>query len=166
MRHSWGDIQLEALSLSHVMVICTFAPGRSCQPSALASPPTSSYGSIHSRCENYPKLGSMYTKDQRNRHLWIIALLSVLTFALISVFNRGALNLAGEYVDHKGVNTAALRTLAFTIPLLGFILGTLVALIPHKEMTYRQKYLRASLLTIIVIDSLMLANTIFINLLA
>lgn len=103
----------------------------------------------------------MYTKDQRNSHLWIIALLSVLTFALISISNRGALNLAGEYVDHKGVNAAALKTLVFTIPLLGFILGALVALIPHKGMTYKEKYLRASLLTIILIDSLMLATTIF-----
>ncbi len=107
----------------------------------------------------------MYTKDQRNRHLWIIVLLSVLTFALVSILNRGALNLAGEYVDHKSVNTAALKTLAFTIPLLGFILGTLVALIPYKGLAYKDRYLRASLLTIILIDSVMLANTIFMNLL-
>ena len=107
----------------------------------------------------------MYTKEQRNKHIWIIAILSVVTFALISLLNRGAANLAGEYVDRQEVNIAALKTLIFTIPVVGFILGTLVALVPYKRITYKQKYLRMSLLTIIVIDSLMLANTIFQNLL-
>lgn len=107
----------------------------------------------------------MYTNEQRNRHLGIIALLSALTFALISVFNSGAVNLAGEYVDRKSVNMAALKSLIFTFPLLGFLLGALVALIPFKQQTYRAKYLRASLLTIIVLDSLALANAIIRNLL-
>lgn len=106
----------------------------------------------------------MYTKEQRNRHLWIIALLSVLTFAFVSLFNNGAINLAGEYVNQKEVNMATLKTLVFTIPLLGFIFGAIVALIPYKQLPYKGKYLRASLLTIIVFDSLMLVNTIVNNL--
>ncbi len=105
----------------------------------------------------------MYTKEQRNKHLWIIVILSVITFAITSIFNRGAVNLAGEYVDQKGVNTAALTTIIFTIPIVGFFLGTLVTLIPYKGLAYKQKYLRSSLLTIIVIDAIMLANTVLRN---
>ncbi|MEZ4945395.1 MAG: hypothetical protein R2804_07715, partial [Cyclobacteriaceae bacterium] len=97
--------------------------------------------------------------------LGVIVILSVLIFAITSIFNRGSLNLAGEYVDHRSVNFAVLKTLIVTIPILGFILGAIVALIPFKEMTYKKKYLRASLLTIIVLNSIMLANTIFRNLL-
>ena len=91
----------------------------------------------------------------------IIAVLSVLTFALTSILNRGAVNLAGEFVDRQSVNQAALTTLLFSIPILGFILGTLVSLIPYRGLTYQQKYLRSSLMTIIVIDTIFLANTIF-----
>jgi len=105
----------------------------------------------------------MYTKEKRNQHLWIIVVLSVLNFALISLFNSGSVNLTGEYIDQKGVNTAALKTLIFTVPITGFILGALVALIPFKGMTYKKKYLRASLLTIIVIDSVLLLNTVYQN---
>lgn len=75
----------------------------------------------------------MYTKEQRNKHIWIIVILSVTTFALISILNRGAENLAGEYIDRQEVNIAALKTLIFTIPVVGFFLGTLVALIPFKK---------------------------------
>ncbi len=77
----------------------------------------------------------MYTKEQRNKHIWIIVILSVITFALISILNRGAENLAGESVDRRGVNSATLKTLIFTIPVVGFFLGTLVALVPFKGMT-------------------------------
>ena len=105
----------------------------------------------------------MYTNEQRNKHFWIIAILSVIIFAITSIFNRGAVNLAGEYVDQKRVNSATLTTIVFIIPITGFFLGTLVTLIPYKGLTYKQKYLRSSLLTIIVIDAIMLANTVFRN---
>ena len=81
------------------------------------------------------------------------------------MFNSGSTNLAGEFVDRKSVNSAALSTIFLTVPVVGFILGSLVALIPYSGLTYGQKYLRASLLTIIVIDSILLFNTIIQNLL-
>jgi hypothetical protein len=93
----------------------------------------------------------------------ILAVLGVLIFALTSLLNRGATNLAGEYVDRQSVNLATLSTLLFSIPILGFILGTLVSLIPYRGLTYKQKYLRSSLMTIIVLDSILLANTIIRN---
>ena len=50
---------------------------------------------------------------------------------------------------------AAFYSNAIGYPLLGFLLGTMAALFPYKNLPYRKKYLRASLLTIVAIQALM-----------
>ncbi|MBM1107055.1 hypothetical protein JQC67_12960 [Aurantibacter crassamenti] len=48
--------------------------------------------------------------------------------------------------------------------ILGFILGTLVALFPFKGLPYKKKYLRASLLTILVLQIIFTIGLILIGL--
>lgn len=102
----------------------------------------------------------MYTARQRNRHLMTIAVLIVVTYVFSAFINQGSVNMAGEYVDKQTVNAAVLKTLLIAVPILSFILGALFAFIPYKKLSYKKKYLRASLLTIIVINSLMLLNVV------
>ncbi len=48
--------------------------------------------------------------------------------------------------------------------ILGFILGTLVALLPYKGLPYKKKYVRASLLTILTLQIIMTVGLILIGL--
>lgn len=48
--------------------------------------------------------------------------------------------------------------------IVGFILGTIVAIFPYKGLSYNKKYLRASLLTIFVLQTIMAVGLILIAL--
>lgn len=48
----------------------------------------------------------------------------------------------------------ALPALLISQPIIGFILGALVSLIPYKEFSYGKKYLRSSLLVIYILQIL------------
>jgi len=50
--------------------------------------------------------------------------------------------------------------------ILGFILGSIVALLPYKGLPYKKKYLRASLLTIMAIQYIMTVGLILIGLMS
>jgi len=103
----------------------------------------------------------MYTTQARNRHLVIIVGLAVLIYALTAFLNQGSVNMAGEYINPKQVNQAVLISLFISFPILGFVLGALGAFIPFKGLNYRQKYLRASLISIIIIYALLLIRLLF-----
>lgn len=98
----------------------------------------------------------MYSKEEREKHIWIIIILSAIIILLVSIFNTGGVNLAGSYVDPKEVIIATIKTLIISIPIFGFIIGSLIALFPYKGLEYKQKILRASILSIIVIDAFLL----------
>jgi hypothetical protein len=49
MRHSWGSLLIQSAIFVYRDGGVYVRSGRSCQPSALASPPKPSYGRIHSR---------------------------------------------------------------------------------------------------------------------
>lgn len=52
----------------------------------------------------------------------------------------------------------------FGFNIVGFILGTIVAVFPYKGLNYKKKYLRASLLTIFVLQTIMTVGLILIAL--
>jgi hypothetical protein len=87
-------------------------------------------------------------------------LMSVITFiivlVLINIFltsmtARDSTNLRGEIVEAHSyaMKKAILTTLIFSIQVIGSILGAITALIPYKGFSYKQKYLPASLISII-----------------
>lgn len=107
---------------------------------------------------------SKFSSKQRNRYLIIIGVLTLLIILISALFNQGATNLAGEYVQPTGVIWATIQTTIFTIPLLGFIIGSIIGLIPHKELAYKKRWIKSSLLVIIIIDSLFILSFIITNL--
>ncbi|MFC6997928.1 hypothetical protein [Rufibacter roseus] len=102
----------------------------------------------------------MYSAQERTRHIWIIIVLIVLNIGLVRIFGGDAKNLMGEHVDSNSgqMIRAILITMLISIPIIGFIIGGLVALIPYKGLKYKNKYLRASLLTIITINIIIFAT--------
>lgn len=50
------------------------------------------------------------------------------------------------------------------LSLIGFVIGSLIALFPYKKLSYRNKYLRASLLFILVIQGLEMLGLLLIAL--
>ncbi len=98
--------------------------------------------------------GDALRKAERKKILFFIAGFIAFNSIMFAVFIRGR---------SFGANLfSALNANLFGINLIGFLLGTIVALIPYKGLSYSQKYLRASLLTILVLQGLMAIGLIFI----
>ncbi len=86
-----------------------------------------------------------FPKRTRNIYFLIIAIVTVFYIGLyLYLFERGEYREAGASVPLFFMITG-LTWLVFA-PLLGFILGLVVAVLPYKNNPYRKKYLRASLL--------------------
>jgi hypothetical protein len=98
-----------------------------------------------------------FPKTTRKKYLMIIAGLSlfcIIAFPLITKTGGYDMN-RGWVVHNKAENFKnALSTFLFGIPIISFIFGLLVALFPYRQLSYRKKYLRASLLTWLSMDSL------------
>ncbi|OFY83035.1 MAG: hypothetical protein A3F72_18725 [Bacteroidetes bacterium RIFCSPLOWO2_12_FULL_35_15] len=61
-------------------------------------------------------------------------------------------NLQGQVVSSAGVKQALITTLIVTITAFGFILGLILSLFPYKELSYKKKYLGASLISILALQ--------------
>ncbi|MGE3801833.1 MAG: hypothetical protein AB7H80_12510 [Candidatus Kapaibacterium sp.] len=107
--------------------------------------------------------GIPFSEKKRNLFFIIIAALMATNIALTLLFPpvaHGARDLFGNVVGNEGLLKAMLQTTVMGAPMLGFIFGTLVAFLPYQNQKYSQKYLRASLLTIIVIELFLITNRI------
>ena len=85
-------------------------------------------------------------KQNKKYKLWIVGLIVANTLLYTLLIKGRPLSdtfLAAFYVNAIGYN------------ILGFLLGTMAALFPYKNQAYGKKYVRASLLTILVIQSVM-----------
>lgn len=83
-------------------------------------------------------------KTQNKKYFIRIILLSVLNIVLFSLIP----------FDNRTVYerfSVALPACFVSQPIIGFILGALVSLIPYRQFTYSKKYLRSSLLTIYIL---------------
>ena len=101
--------------------------------------------------------------DSRLRNKWIIYIgIPALSSTLLSwLFGTGqAVHATGEIASFQEVRTATLKTLFVNIPIIGFILGTIVSLFPYKGATYTQKYLRSSLLATLVLEAVVFIFTV------
>jgi len=84
-------------------------------------------------------------KAQNTKYLIRIILLStsnILLFSSIPFDNR-------TVYERFSV---ALPAFFITQPIIGFVLGALVSLIPYRQLTYSKKYLRSSLLAIYILS--------------
>ena len=96
-------------------------------------------------------------KSDRKKYLFRIAILIVINTILFGLLIKGARNTADNFLTALNANL-----IGFNI--LGFMFGTIVAVFPYKGLPYKNKYLRASLLTIITIQIIMTIGLILIGL--
>lgn len=91
---------------------------------------------------------------QKRKYLLVLAglmLLDILLFAFVT-------STQGDATDNLFI---ALKTLICSSIVLGFALGLITARIPYKHLNYSEKYSRASLLNIIIIQILLIIGQIF-----
>jgi hypothetical protein len=102
-----------------------------------------------------------FTNELRNKFIIYIGILMLVNIVLTtSVRMDPAQHLDGSTATEREIRSAALMTLTLTSVLIGSIVGLLVALFPFRGLRYGQKYLRASLLSILGIEALWLATTL------
>ncbi len=91
---------------------------------------------------------------ERKRYLIRILILIVINTILFVLFIKGR-----GFTDNL---LAVLNANFIGFNILGFILGTIVAAFPYKGLNYSKKYFRASLLSILTIQSIMTIGLILI----
>lgn len=106
----------------------------------------------------------------KTQTIWISAaiIIPIFTFALAYFFGneQGTQNLDGSQASRGEVLDSMARLLFLNLPLMGFFLGLLVALIPYKGASYKEKYFRSSILSILILEALFFLITLAGSLLA
>jgi len=70
---------------------------------------------------------------------------------MLDIKEGGATHLSGRSATSSEIRQATITTMIFGIPMIGFLIGFIVSLLPYKGRSYWKKYLRASLLSILSI---------------
>jgi hypothetical protein len=98
--------------------------------------------------------------EKRNQLLIYIAAAAALNIGLKIVTmpaNPTAFHLDGSIATPSEIKASVIKTMIIGIPILGFLLGTLVSLLPYRNLSYSKKYVGASLLSILLINLIFLA---------
>jgi len=93
---------------------------------------------------------------QKRRYVLLIAGLMIVNIVLYII-------LSAEQGDVTHKLAMGLKTVGIGSIVLGFGLGLITALIPYKNFHYSEKYFRASLLNILVIQIILIPVQIFFN---
>ena len=94
-------------------------------------------------------------KIQQKKYLILIAILIVInTIGFAFLVNDGRTISDRFWLALKG------NLIGFNM--IGFILGAVVAILPYKKLPYKKKYLRSSLLTILIFHVLMTIGLILL----
>ena len=96
-------------------------------------------------------------KEDRNKHLKIIIGLIILNTILFGVIVKNPKSMTENMLTALNANL-----IGFNI--LGFLIGAVVSIFPYKELSYKKKYLRSSLLTIMILQILMTVCLILLGL--
>jgi Na+-transporting NADH:ubiquinone oxidoreductase subunit NqrB len=105
-----------------------------------------------------------FPKEQRNKLLMFIAIATVINLFLGLVFGRLstiAYHLDGSLATASEITWSKVRTFLFGIPIMGFLFGTIGSLFPYKGLAYGEKYLRASLISMLVLNMIFLCLAVF-----
>lgn len=101
------------------------------------------------------------TSQERNKLILFIAILIVINL-IIGYFSPAgqATHLNGKSATEEEIKSSVVIAILFSFPLFGFVIATLISFIPYKKLPYSKKYLRFSLVTILVIQILILILSI------
>jgi hypothetical protein len=91
---------------------------------------------------------------QKNYNLLVyIGLLIGINIILSGIVKTGRpVYLDGHFGTDNELKKSTLNTLLFGIPFLGFILGSLISIIPYKNLPYTKKYIYFSVLSIMFLQ--------------
>ena len=103
--------------------------------------------------------------DKKKKHLLTIAGLTLFNIVIYNLFIKtGGYDIDGQFIpyDFNRLLKSSLTTFLFGLPILAFIIGTLVALIPYKNLSYGKKYFRSSIVSLLSINGLFTFGLIII----
>lgn len=106
-----------------------------------------------------------FNTKTRNKYLFAVAGLVVFNLVCYNLFIRtGGYSLDGQYQAYNPsyVLRTSLITFLVSLPLVGLVLGLLVALLPYRQLPYGKKYLRASLLSLMSLNGLFCAMLLWV----
>lgn len=97
---------------------------------------------------------------KRNKLIGYILTIALFTLLFSSFTNdSNATHLTGEIATKNDIIKSTIITLFVGLPMLGFFFGVFVNLFPYKKAKFSEKYLRSSLYTILVLESLFFIGT-------
>ncbi|WP_375561778.1 hypothetical protein ACE193_04285 [Bernardetia sp. OM2101] len=96
-------------------------------------------------------------KSDKKKYVVRILILIVLNTILFGLLIKGQRSMTDNFMSALIANL-----IGFNI--IGFMLGVIVALFPFKGLSYKKRYLRASLLTILTLQIIMAIGHILIGL--
>ena len=96
-------------------------------------------------------------KDDRKKNLKIIIGLIIINTILFGIIVKNPKSITDNLLTALNANL-----IGFNI--LGFLIGTIVSIFPYKELSYKKKYLRSSLLTIMILQIIMTVCLILLGL--
>ncbi|WP_111710270.1 hypothetical protein [Lutibacter citreus] len=95
-------------------------------------------------------------KTNRKKYLIRIAILIVINTIFFGLLIKGTRSTTENLLSALNANLIGFN-------LLGFLLGTIVAIFPYKGLPFKKKYLNASLMTILAIQIIMTIGLILIG---
>ena len=98
--------------------------------------------------DNTQDLDIRFKKERKKYLKWIAILVVVNTIIFTLVMGKSTRGIMGSF-------QAALFSNLIGFNIIGFLLGLPFALIPHRGLSYQKRYLRASILAVLLIQLLM-----------
>ena len=94
-----------------------------------------------------------FPKIKMRRTLFIIAIMIVLNLIVFNFlpYSSSFTHIDGSTVTRSEFGEFKYSAVLIGIPMIGFSLGLLISIIPYKRLSYRQKYLPFSLITIAIL---------------
>ncbi len=92
-------------------------------------------------------------QTQKKKYLIRTAILIILNILLFTFFIEDGTSKYNRFV-------LSLQACTYSFAFIGFTLGAIVALFPYRELNYRRKYLRSSLLSMYIIQIIMFIGCI------
>ena len=96
-------------------------------------------------------------KDDRKKNLKIIIGLIIINTILFGIIVKNPKSITDNLLTALNANL-----IGFNV--LGFLIGAIVSIFPYKELSYKKKYLRSSLLTIMILQVIMTVCLILLGL--
>jgi hypothetical protein len=101
----------------------------------------------------------------RNKYLFLISGLTIFNIIAFTIFIKtGGYDIHGNYKieDTIGNLKLSLTCFLFSLPVLSFLIGLIVAIFPYRQLEYGKKYFRSVLLTLRFINILFAIGLILI----